>query len=191
MKKSVYAAVVIVLAVAGGGAGYGLYHWTHLRQQPPAAANTPAAAAGNVAVVHKNEPRPDFSLKDLDGKSHDISDWNGKVVLLNFWATWCPPCRHEIPAFIKLQKEFGPKGLQVVGVAIDQKQLVEEFRDTVGINYPVLVGEMNAVDVSKRYGNQYGEIPYTVFIDRQGRIAHIQRGEMSEQQAAKIIRSLL
>ncbi|MEJ2380358.1 MAG: TlpA disulfide reductase family protein [Gammaproteobacteria bacterium] len=190
MKKSFYVAVVIMLAVAGGGAGYGLYHWTHLGQQPPAA-KAPAAAPGGVAVAHKNEPRPDFSLKDLDGKSHDISDWNGKVVLLNFWATWCPPCRHEIPAFIKLQKEFGPKGLQVVGVAIDQKNLVEEFRDTVGINYPLLVGDMNAVDVSKRYGNQYGEIPYTVFIDRQGRIAHIQRGEISEQQAAKIIRSLL
>jgi len=113
------------------------------------------------------------------------------VVLLNFWATWCPPCRHEIPDFIALQKEYGAKGLQVVGVALDQNDLVEQYRDTAGIDYPLLVGDLDAVDVAKAYGNSYGELPYTVFIDRKGRIAAIHRGGITKDAAEAAIKKLL
>ncbi len=182
MNRTLAIVLVLLVSIAGAAAGFRLYHWTH---------QSDATATGDGVPTLRGQQRPDFKLADLDGKMRDVAEWNGKVVLLNFWATWCPPCRHEIPAFIQLQKTYGAKGLQIVGVALDQPNLVEEYRDTMSMNYPVLVGEMQAVAVSKQYGNSYGMIPYTVFIDRKGHIAHIQRGEISTAQATAIIKSLL
>ena len=187
MKQSTIAVLTVALALAGGAAGFGLYRYVHTADQPPVSAHSSATQAATVIDTR----RPDFTLNDLDGKPHNISEWNGKVVLLNFWATWCPPCRHEIPDFIALQKEYGAKGLQVVGVALDQNDLVEQYRDTAGIDYPLLVGDLDAVDVAKAYGNSYGELPYTVFIDRQGHIAAIHRGGITKDAAEAAIKKLL
>ncbi|KPJ87757.1 MAG: hypothetical protein AMJ53_17640, partial [Gammaproteobacteria bacterium SG8_11] len=111
--------------------------------------------------------------------------------VLNFWATWCPPCRKETPMFVELQEQWGAQGLQFVGVAIDEINKVKEFMDTYGVNYPMLIGVDDAIEISKAYGNRFGALPYTVIIDRNGDIAHVQRGELERDMAVKTIQALL
>lgn len=137
------------------------------------------------------QQRPDFSLQDTSDKLHDIKEWNGKVILLNFWATWCPPCRREIPAFISMYDKYHDKGFTIVGVALDTKQNAIDFLDPMGINYPILVGEQNGIALTQEYGNNLGVLPYTVIIDRKGVIRHTVAHELSLQQAEQLITPLL
>jgi len=138
-----------------------------------------------------NQQVQDFSLHDLDGKLHNFSEWDRKVRVLNFWATWCPPCRRETPMFVDMQEKFGDKGLQFIGVAIDKEPDVREFMDTYGVNYPMLIGIEDATKVSELYGNRFGALPWTVVIDRSGKIVHAQGGEFTRQKAEAIITPLL
>ncbi len=149
------------------------------------------AAGQNAAEAMLNQTAPTFSLKDSEGKLRNSREWAGKVVVLNFWATWCPPCRSETPMFVELQEKYGATGLQFVGIAIDDADKVQDFMDTYGINYPMLIGENDAIDTAKQYGNQFGALPYTVIIDRQDKIRYIQRGELKEDVAEKHLRKLL
>jgi len=135
--------------------------------------------------------RPEFSLPDLEGTTRKLSEWNGKVLVVNFWATWCPPCRKETPAFVALQEQYGAQGLQFIGVAIDERDNVEAFADTYGVNYPMLLGDLDAINTSKQYGNRFGTLPYTVIVDRQGKINFIQRGELLKTTAEEKIKALL
>ncbi len=148
-------------------------------------------AAKDAAQGMVQKHRPEFLLPDLDGKLHNIGEWDGKVVAVNFWATWCPPCRKEIPAFIELQDTYRLQGLQIIGIAIDEKEAVADYADTMGINYPILVGEQKAVDAAKDYGDRFGALPYTAIVDRQGNIVYIHRGEISRELAETKIKSVL
>ena len=114
------------------------------------------------------KPAPNFTLESLEGKNIQLSGYKGQAVLLNFWATWCGPCKIEMPWFVELQKEYGPQGLQIVGVAMDDasKEDIAKFVKEMGVNYPILIGK-DAV------GNDYGGVnvlPTTFFIDRDGKI---------------------
>lgn len=133
----------------------------------------------------------DFSLHDIEGASHKFSEWQDKVRVLNFWATWCPPCRKETPMFVEMQEQLGDKGLQFVGVAIDEKQKVIDFMDSYGVNYPMLIGTDDAIKVAEQFGNRFGALPWTVVIDRNGTIVHAQGGEFTRQKAESIIKPLL
>ncbi len=135
--------------------------------------------------------RPDFTLSDLRGNPRSVSEWDGKVLVINFWATWCPPCRREMPAFVELQEAYGARGLQFLGIAIDEREKVQNFADTYGVNYPILIGELDAIKVSKRYGNRFGALPYTVIVNREGKIVLVQRGELPRDLAEETIRPLL
>jgi peroxiredoxin len=143
------------------------------------------------AQTNFNTKAVDFTLPDLDGKQHSFSEWDGKPRVLNFWATWCPPCRKETPMFVDMQEKYGQQGVQFIGVAIDELQKVQDFVDTFGVNYPMLIGADNAVEIAKQYGNRFGALPYTVVINRQGTIVHAQAGEMTRELAEKIIPPLL
>jgi len=114
------------------------------------------------------KPAPDFTLESLEGKNIQLSGYKGQAVLLNFWATWCGPCKIEMPWFVELQKEYGPQGLQIVGVAMDDasKEDIAKFVKEMGVNYPILLGK-------EAVGEQYGGVnvlPTTFFIDRDGKI---------------------
>lgn len=135
--------------------------------------------------------RPAFTLNDTSDKPHSIADWDGKVILLNFWATWCPPCRREIPAFINLYEQYHDKGLIVVGVALDSKQNAIDFVDPMGINYPIVVGEQEGIALTQAYGDSLSILPYTVIIDRHGIIRHTVLHELSQKQAEQLIKPLL
>jgi len=115
-----------------------------------------------------SSPAPDFSLESLDGKTTRLSDYRGKAVLLNFWATWCGPCKIEMPWFVEFQNQYAPQGLQIVGVAMDDasKEDIGKFAKDMGVNYPILIGK-------EAVGDQYGGVPAlpeTFLIGRDGKI---------------------
>ena len=137
------------------------------------------------------ERRFDFSLLDLNQNSRNISEWDGKVLVINFWATWCSPCIKEIPMFMKLQTKYADSGLQFIGITVDySRQQVLKFVKTHGINYPILGGE-DAIAVSEKFGNSSGAIPFTVIINRNGYIVSRYLGQMSQDKAQKLIFPLL
>lgn len=120
------------------------------------------------AILGKSTPAPDFTLQSLDGKSLRLSDLRGKAVVLNFWATWCGPCKIETPWLVEMQNEYGKDGLQVVGVAMDDsgKDAIEQFAKDMGMNYPILMGKESV-------GDEYGGVPAlpeSFFIGRDGKI---------------------
>lgn len=119
--------------------------------------------------------RPDFTLPDVDGQSRSISEWDGSVVLVNFWATWCGPCREEIPLLIELQTMYEARGYKTLGIAVDDPKRVTAFADELGVNYPSLIAQRDVIALSKRYGNFAAVLPYTVIIDHTGvvRFAHL------------------
>src|SRR5215475_7630391 len=112
-----------------------------------------AGTGGTDALNPVGKPAPDFTLESLDGKNVTLSAYHGRAVLLNFWATWCGPCKIEMPWFVELQKEYGPQGLEIVGVAMDDasKDDIAKFVKEMGVNYPILIGKEDV-------GNQYGGV---------------------------------
>jgi thiol-disulfide isomerase/thioredoxin len=133
---------------------------------------------------------PDITLPDLNGTERKLSEWKGKILILNFWATWCSPCRKEIPEFIKLQTELGEKGLQFVGIAVEEMETVKEYSKSVGINYPTLIGQVSGINLSIPLGNMISTVPFTVIFDQQGNIIHRQLGELSKKKILEVITPL-
>ncbi|HYY16480.1 MAG TPA: TlpA disulfide reductase family protein, partial [Gammaproteobacteria bacterium] len=117
------------------------------------------------------------------------TEWDGKVVIINFWATWCPPCRKEIPMLIGLQEHYGRIGVQLIGIALDEPSSVQAYSKAMGINYPVLIGDSGTIINS--YGNNLGALPYTVIIGRDSKIALVKLGELSREETEKVIHTLL
>ncbi len=141
--------------------------------------------------VEPNIPSLEFSLPDLTGKQRSISEWKGKIRIINFWATWCPPCLKEMPEFIKLQNEFNDKGLQFIGIAIEDQQSVEQYLSKININYPILIGEDDGIALSQQLGNIVNAVPFTVVTNQQGQIIHRHPGEFSREQILEIITPLM
>lgn len=119
-------------------------------------------------------------LPDLRGEPQAMAQWRGQVLVVNFWATWCAPCREEIPAFVKLQTKYAGRGVQFVGIAIDQPERVAAFAREFGMNYAILLGGINIVDVTRTAGNKVGALPFTLVLDRDGQVAGRQLGKMHE-----------
>lgn len=130
-------------------------------------------------------------LADLKGQPQALSQWRGKVLIVNFWATWCAPCREEIPVFIRLQEKYRTQGLQFVGIAIDRRDPVETFAREFGINYPVLLGGIEGVEISRQAGNRAEALPFTLIIDRTGKIIGTELGTVKEPKLEGMIKSLL
>jgi peroxiredoxin len=177
-KLGLVLSVVAVLALA---AGYGLRTFLHDRAR--------ADAAEKTTII--GQPRPDFSLPDLEGSPHPISEWDGKVLLINFWATWCPPCKREIPDFIKVREQIGAEQFEVIGIAIDNPKDISDFVKAQGIPYPILHGEGDASQISQAYGNSLGGLPYSVLVDRQGIIRSSKTGEFKPRDLLKQLQPLL
>ena len=145
---------------------------------------TPAVKEAKAVI---SLPRPGFVLPDLDGKLQNMSQWNGQVVVLNFWASWCAPCRKEMPAFLELQEKYAAEGLQFVGIALESAQQARRFVAEMGVNYPNLAGGEEAMRVSAAYGNRLGALPYTAVIDRDGIIVSTYRGEISKNELEGVV----
>jgi len=135
--------------------------------------------------------RPSFSLPDLTGQLRNNSEWDGKVVIVNFWATWCPPCINEIPMFIELQKHYAQRNVQFLGIAIDNPETVRIFSKRLGINYPVFMDEEKAIEIAQKFGNYLGALPFTAIINPKGDIVFRSPGELDQKKLEQIIFSLL
>ena len=136
--------------------------------------------------------QPKFELKGLDGKTHSLDEWKGKVIMLNFWASWCGPCQYEIPRFVKYQNEYGDAGLQIVGLGVDDETRLRNVARTLGINYPVLVASPTEnLDLLRQWGNEKQYVPYTVVIRKDGRITYINRGTLDDEAFKEYVKPLI
>jgi thiol-disulfide isomerase/thioredoxin len=168
--------LLVALAVAALSAGVLARQWL-----------APAVAAPAAATAAPAEP----VLKDLDGKVRTLAEWRGKVVVLNFWATWCQPCRQEMPEFVRLQEELNGQGLQFVGVAIDEADAVKDYLKQTPVNYPILVGDERAPEWAEQLGNKASVLPFSVVFDREGKLVKPHVGVLRRETLLDIVRPLL
>jgi len=170
-------AMLVAAAILALSAGYAT-HWLLAGHLP---------AAGNVSDASDVEALFATRFPDLDGEHTSISRWRGKVMVVNFWATWCTPCREEIPSFVQIQDEFSGKNVQFVGIAADQADKVSAFSREIQVNYPLLIGNMAALDLSVKLGNRISALPFTVVIDREGHLVHRQLGILKPDKLRQLL----
>jgi thiol-disulfide isomerase/thioredoxin len=150
----------------------------------PIAAAEPADAAADAPVF------PSFTLVDLDGTEHNFSEWQGKHRLLNFWATWCAPCRREIPLLKAFQDEHGENGFVVIGIAVDFPEQVAAYAEEAAFNYPVLVGQEDAMAVAETSGVEFIGMPFTMIVAADGELVNTHIGEIMDSHLEHIVRVL-
>ncbi|HKX99768.1 MAG TPA: TlpA disulfide reductase family protein, partial [Steroidobacteraceae bacterium] len=133
------------------------------------------------------ERRPDITLADRDGKPRSLSEWNGKPQVINFWATWCAPCRREIPMLNALASDGAWPEIVLIGIAIDFREDVLRYLQATPIDYTVLIGEQDGLDAARAFGVESLGLPFTAFVDASGRIVTIHVGELHRPQADVIL----
>lgn len=186
------AMVFIVVALAGGVFGLGLYQWlTQDSEDVQRQADAGREAAEDWARGQLMEIAPEFTLTDRDGQLRSSDEWAGQVRVVNFWATWCAPCREEVPLLVDLQREYAEQGVTVLGIALDEPDAVHEFADEFNINYPVLVGEQEARALAEQFGSDRLGLPHTIVVNREGEIVGFHLGLMNREDIAPLLESLV
>jgi thiol-disulfide isomerase/thioredoxin len=156
-----------------------------------------AAAVGLVAgslLLQRRSGAADLLstiFPDLRGQPRQLREWQGRVVLVNFWATWCEPCREEIPLLIAMSRKYRPKDLDVVGIAIDTVSKIGEFAAKYQIRYPLLVGDARALDLMRGLGNVAGALPYSVILDRAGAVVGRKLGAYKAGELEEVLVGIL
>jgi thiol-disulfide isomerase/thioredoxin len=130
-------------------------------------------------------------LADVAGGTREIGQWRGGVIVINYWATWCAPCREEIPVFVRMQERYGSRGLQFVGIAFDQPDKVAAFASEFRINYPLLIAGLETLEQLRQAGNRAGVLPYTLVIDRKGNLVSREPGGIKEARLESLVKPLL
>jgi len=163
MKRNAFILIALVVVIA-----LMIFEGARVSSHQPRTSETASAASGQGGVLKPGALAPDFELKTLEGKNVKLSDYRGKAVLLNFWATWCEPCKLEMPWIVDLNKKYGPQGLVTLGVAMDDSSEADiaKFAKDMNVNYPILLGKESV-------GDEYGGmefLPTTFYIGRDGKI---------------------
>jgi thiol-disulfide isomerase/thioredoxin len=158
------------------------------RASPPTTSDVlDEPAAGLASTVKIPDRLPAFALRDVDGRMSAIKRWQGRALVINFWATWCAPCRREIPMLAELSSGWGDRDVTVLGIAVDHADAVADFVRQFHIPYPILVGEQDALDVAGQLGVVTPVFPFTVFTDRSGEVVALYIGELHKPQAELIL----
>lgn len=197
MNRRIAGALLLALGMAAGA----WLHFTHGTSEsrpgvkvaageasPPNLSDlTDELASARIPTPKIPDRLPQFSLQDRSGKTTSIASFAGKSLIINFWATWCAPCRSEIPLLETLQAEWAGRGESVVGIAVDHRPDVLEFADRFKIGYPLLIGEQDALDAAALLGVATPVFPFTVFTDRHGEVVALFIGELHKPQAELIL----
>jgi thiol-disulfide isomerase/thioredoxin len=130
-------------------------------------------------------------LADLKGQPQALGQWRGKVLIVNYWATWCLPCREEMPGFSRLQDKYRDKGVQFVGISIDTADKIVEFQKTTPVTYPLLIGDMTVMENSAKLGNSRQALPFTAVFDREGRLVATKLGRLAEPELDRQLAELI
>ncbi|NND45114.1 MAG: TlpA family protein disulfide reductase [Xanthomonadales bacterium] len=173
------ASLFVLAVLLGAGAA-----WLFLAQAPGSKKEGLSRPAASELI---GEQRPDFSLGSTTGAILQASDFDGQLLLVNFWATWCKPCREEMPMLAEVQREFAPRGFQVLGIALDDVAQARDFLAELGIEYPNAVGTVDVMALSAAYGNRAGVLPYSVLVDRDGVIRWNLLGEIEEHELRELL----
>jgi thiol-disulfide isomerase/thioredoxin len=161
-----------------------------------AAAGVAAAGAGALAGALALQSRSGAAdllaarYPDLDGRVHRLLDWRGRVLLFNFWATWCAPCREEVPILVSAKQQWAPYGFEIVGIGVDSAAKMREFSLTYRINYPLLVADVTALELLRNLGNRTGGLPYTVILDATGALVRRHLGAFTGPDLRRVLESL-
>jgi thiol-disulfide isomerase/thioredoxin len=177
---------LVLLALASAAGGYFLY--LSLGDGAPEAGEgfpplPPPPEAAQTA--------PEFVLPDIEGEQRSSAEWHDTLRVVNFWATWCPPCVREIPLLLEIQDEYRDRDVRIIGIAIDEAEAVADFATRFEFNYPVLVGQEEAMELANRFVNGFIGLPFTVFTDRDGNIIRVHTGEIHRDQIEAILAELL
>ena len=183
----------LAIVVVAGGAGFFAYRLTarhtsslSVAPAPASAPSLPQAAPQAPAPRQIPEVVPEIALTDSRGVRRKLSEWRGRPTLINFWATWCQPCRREIPLLQKLRSEHSADGVEVIGIAVDFRDAVLTYAREMHIDYPVLIGEQDGLDAVAAFGME-SVFPFTVFADSGGRIVTLKVGELHADEAGFIL----
>lgn len=186
--RTLAGSALIIIAAAGG---FAAYRWasrgsrlTVIAVLPAQAVRAPAAEASVPRPIP--EKLPSFTLRDRAGVPRTLANWSGHPLMINFWATWCAPCRHEIPLLRALRRERQVDALEVVGIAVDRRPDVLDYAQHIGIDYPILIGEQEGLDAAAAFGVD-SVFPFTIFADRAQRVVAIKVGELHRDEAAFIL----
>lgn len=176
--------LLAIIAIGAGSSGYLISRERHAPNAPslPSSATSPQTAVDNLLRT---------SFATTEGQWQTLAAWRGGVLVINFWATWCPPCREEMPMFSRLQTKYKDKNLQFVGISIDSVAKVREYQSIEKLAYPLLMGSPDAMSLSVALGNRAQALPFTVLITRQGTLDSVKLGLFSEEELEARLQALL
>lgn len=174
MSKSTALAIGLVVFFVAGIAGYFV-------------ANSPRESSIPVVEARDDVAKVEFSLPDIDGTVRNASEWDGKALLINFWATWCAPCRREIPLLKATQEAHGDDNIQIIGIAVDFVEEVAAYAEEAQFNYPVLIGQEDAMAVAEVSGVDFIGMPFTMIVAPSGELIKAHLGEIHQSHIEQIV----
>ena len=186
--KKPRALLAVLIVAAAGALGFGAYTLNRPTAEPPAPAPVPAASASDAPPAEETQKKkvpdtlPDITLANLEGKPTKLASFGGRPLMVNFWATWCAPCRREIPLLNKIRGQRKAQNAEIVGVAVDFRDDVLKYVKSTPIDYPLLMGEEDGLAAAEAFGMGMA-FPFSVFVDSQNRILTIKIGELHEDEA--------
>ena len=180
ISRSVGVGIVMVILALGTGIYIGM------ESRDVRSGRAPESVLSREVLAHFFALR----LNDADGKHQSFSQWQGKTLVINFWATWCPPCREEMPAFSRLQTKYAPNDVKFVGIALDNASNVTSFSKQHPVTYPLIIAESEGGEITRQLGNSRMALPYTVVLGPDGETRLIRLGRVSEQELDVLLQSI-
>lgn len=171
--------IVLVLSVLSG--------WFLLQQFFSITPPETSASAPTAAVSIDHNAMMNMQFKDMNGELQSLKKWQGKVIVLNFWATWCPPCREEMPELSEMQKQYLQKNVVIIGLSTEDFDTTKAFMQSISVSYPILAGDLEAMRLAESLGNNRGILPYTVILDEKGAVVKTFFGRVNQQLLEKTI----